>query len=40
MSKNFQGQHHEHKPHLDYQIESVDNEHETQIVRRPGKKRS
>ena len=31
--RNFQGQHYEHKPHFDYQVESVDKEHETQIVR-------
>ena len=34
---NFQDQHCEHKTHFDYQVESVDNEHETQIVRRPGR---
>jgi hypothetical protein len=34
---NFQDQHYEHKPHFDYQVECIDNEHETQIVRSPGK---
>jgi len=32
-----QGQHYEHKPHFDYEVECIDNEHETQIARSPGK---
>ncbi len=32
---NFQDQHYEHKPHVGYQVEYIDNEHETQIVRIP-----
>ena len=36
-NSHFQDQHYEHKPHFDYQVESVDKEHETQIARSPGK---
>jgi hypothetical protein len=34
---NFKVQHYEHKSHFDYQVEYIDKEHETQIVRNPGK---
>jgi hypothetical protein len=34
---NFQGQHYEHKPYFDYQVEYLDNEHETHISSNPGK---
>jgi hypothetical protein len=33
-SRNFQGQHYEHKPHHDFQMESVDKEIEIQDSRR------